>query len=501
MSSQALRLDKPHTTDDPLCIYLMQIGKIPLLDRQGELRLGRQIERARRRFRRTVLATDHVLQSVVAVLQGVQDGRCRLDRTLDVSSTKHDARRRVTGVLGPNLHTLGHLIERNGRDYATAISNRRTSDQRRSAWRRLTARRDRAARLIEELGLRMPLVQTEYRKLTTLATRMDELNSEIATLGGQVDSGNRRAKLRKELHQLMRITRESSATLRRRIDRAAAFQAEYDAARRRLADGNLRLVVSIAKWYRNRGVSFLDLIQEGNAGLMRAVDKFEWRRGFKFSTFATWWIRQAMACAVNEQSRTIRLPVHVIETMTKVRGLLRKHGSEACLEETAAALRMPPETLEFIGRLDREPLSLDQSVQGDDAVLGEVIKDSRENDPLTDMNHEMLTSRLANVLQGLNYREREILRLRYGLADGCDHTLDEVGQVFAITRERARQLEQQALRTLRMPSCARKLSGFLDDAVFERSNGVLVGGSKNSGPFGDLARGLQPLPANSPTSS
>ncbi len=326
----------------------------------------------------------------------------------------------------------------------------------------------------------MTFVQTAFEKLKPIAARMDQLNSQIAALGGRADSDNGGARLRKELRHLMGITRASPAMLRRRIAQAAAFLAEYETARCCLAAGNLRLVVSVAKWYRNRGLSFLDLIQEGNAGLMRAVDKFEWRRGFKFSTFAIWWIRQAMARAVAMQSRTIRLPVHVIETMTRVRAarhsLFRKDGTKPCLEETAVALHIPAAKMASIGPLEREPLSLDQSVHGNDAFLGECLEDHRKDDPLTDMNHKMLKSRLADVLQSLDYREREILRLRYGLADGCDHTLGDVGRVFAITRERVRQIEQEALRALRQSACAHKLSGLLDGDVVEKSDGDLAVG-------------------------
>ena len=478
MNSSALRFDKSGPTGDPLRIYLMQIGKTALLDRDEEMQLGRQIERSRHRFRHTVLATDYVLRSAMALLQGVHDGRYRLDRTLDFSSAEKGARRRLADGLDPTLRTLRRLVARDGRDYAAAIGKRQPADQRRSAWRRLLARRDRAARLLDESGLRMTFVKAVFEKLKTMASRMDELSAQIAELGGRADSEGSLAKPCRELHRLMRMTRESPATLRRRIARGAAFLAEFEAARRRLAAGNLRLVVVIAKWYRNRGLSFLDLIQEGNAGLMRAVDKFDWRRGFKFSTFATWWVRQAVARAASEQSRTIRLPVHVIATMTKVRrvdrGSLRGRGPGPCLEETATALRMPPATLAFLRRLDHEPLSLDQSVRGDDAYLGDLLKDRREDDPLTAMNHEMLKFRLDHVLESLDYREREILRLRYGLADGCVHTLEEVGRVFAITRERVRQLEHEALRSLRQPACAGRLSGFLDDDVREKSKNVLV---------------------------
>ena len=484
---------KSAPTADPLRVYLTQIGKTALLDRAEELRLGQQIRQARRRFRRTVLATDHVLQSAVALLQAVQDGRSRLDRTLDVSSTEYLTAQQLAGALGPNLRTLRHLIERNGHDYATAISRCQPPNERRLAWRRLHGRRGRAMRLVEELGLRMPLVQAAFETLKPIAARMDELKSQITALGGRADSKNGGAKLRKELRHLMGITRESPATLRRRIARAAAFLTECKAARRRLAAGSLRLVVSIAKWYRNRGVSFLDLIQEGNAGLMRAVDKFDWRRGFRFSTFATWWIRQAVSRAVNEQSRTIRLPVHVIETMAKARGacraLPREHGAERCLEEAAAAIHMPPGQFATLERLDREPLSLDHPLDDNDTLLGDLLADHRASDPLTQVSHEMLKTRLADMLDSLGYREREILRMRYGLADGCNHTLEDVGRVFAITRERVRQIEHEALRALRQPTRARQLAGFLDDGVFEKSTCFVPGGSTGSLPLGDRARG------------
>ena len=480
MSSHTLRMGtnigKSGPTNDPLRIYLTQIGKTALLDREKELRLSRQIDRTRRRFRRAVLATDYALQAAVGALRAVQDGRHRLDDTLDVSFGESSATRRLAGVLGPNLNTLRHLIKRNGCDYAEAIRKGQTSDRRRSARRRLVARRGRAVRLIEDLGLRMPFVRTVFAQLKPIAARMDELASQIAALGDRTDPENGRATLRKELRHLMGITRESPARLRRRMARAAALLAEHEAARRRFATANLRLVVSIAKWYRNRGMGFLDLIQEGNAGLMRAVDKFDSRRGFRFSTFATWWIRQAISRAVSQQSRTIRLPVHAIQTVARFHGayrdLFREHGTEPRLEETAALIQMSPAKLAFVEHLAHEPLSLDQPVDGKDALLGEIIEDGRENDPLKNMNQEMLKSRLADALESLDYREREILRLRYGLADGCHRTLDQVSKVFSLTKERVRQIEKGALRALRQPACARRLSGFLDDGVFKKSDSV-----------------------------
>jgi RNA polymerase primary sigma factor len=265
----------------------------------------------------------------------------------------------------------------------------------------------------------------------------------------------------------MRITAESSATLSRRVYRTEELQKEYDAAKRVLSAGNLRLVVSIAKRYRNRGLSFLDLIQEGNTGLMRAVDKFECARGYKFSTYATWWIRQAITRAIADQSRTIRVPVHMIDAMTRVRTvtreLVQQNGCEPTVEQTAAAAGLSLEDTRCIIKMARQPLSLDQPVgDHDDSYFGEFLEDHRDDDPLQDMNYDLLKRRIAEVLEVLNYREREILRLRYGLVDGYSYTLEEVGRIFAVTRERVRQIESKAVRKLQQPYRCRSLANFLD---------------------------------------
>jgi RNA polymerase primary sigma factor len=265
----------------------------------------------------------------------------------------------------------------------------------------------------------------------------------------------------------MRVSMESPATLRRRLNRIAGLHKEYDSAKRHLSAGNLRLVVSIAKRYRNRGLSFLDLIQEGNTGLMRAVDKFEHARGYKFSTYATWWIRQAITRAIADHSRTIRMPVHMIDTMNKVRTatreLIQRNGIEPSVEEAAEQAGLTMEEVAGVMRMAHQPLSLDQPVgDHEDSFFGEFLEDHREVDPLLELNQESLRNRIAEVLSALDYREREIIRLRFGLADGYSYTLEEVGKIFAVTRERVRQIETKAVRALQHPVRAKRLLSFVE---------------------------------------
>ncbi len=463
-----LMSDEVDSSDDPVRTYLMQMGQIPLLSRQQEVTAARKIEKARNHYRHWMLATDFVLQGATKLLEQVRDGKLRLDRTIEVSVTNAAEKKATMKRIGPNIQTIRHLLLRNHGDFYVAVNKAYDDQTRHEAWKRLVRRRNKAVRLVEEMNLRTNRLQPIFEKLVAISQRMQILKShiEIAKQTGFAD-GQPIEKLREELRYLMRITYESPATLQRRVVRSEMHRRQYDHAKRDLSAGNLRLVVSIAKKYRNRGLSFLDLIQEGNTGLMRAVDKFEHARGFKFSTYATWWIRQAITRAIADQSRTIRVPVHMIDTMSKVRqvtrDLVQELGREPTVEETAKRANLSIDDARVVIKMARQPLSLDQPVgDHEDSYFGEFLEDYRDDDPLYETNQESLKMHIQEAMQTLNYREREILKLRYGLADGYAYTLEEVGRIFQVTRERVRQIESKAVRKLQHPGRSKALTSFVD---------------------------------------
>ena len=454
-------------SDDPVRMYLTQMGEIPLLTRAQEIYLARQIETTRAQFRAKLLECEYVCLNAYKVLSRVHRGELPFDRTVQVSVTDRLEKEQILGRLPHNLQTLEVLIGQNKADYRIALSKRARTTERRKAWGRLGRRRKRCVRLIEELGLRTQRIETMIPTLNGFIRRLRELKIKIDAHKRTKQPASNRQNLVDEYRAILKACQETPRSLKRRMKEINEIFARYQRAKRGLSEGNLRLVVSIAKKYRNRGLSFLDLIQEGNAGLMRAVDKFEYRRGFKFCTYATWWIRQAITRAVADQSRTIRIPVHMVETMSRVRNvarqLLQEYGREPTIEEIATRAGTPVDETRRVTAMSRYPISLDRPVgNSEDSHFGDLLPDTGAENPAVGAAQEMLRNRISKVLKSLSYREREIIKLRYGLGDGYSYTLEEVGHIFKVTRERIRQIEAKAVRKLQAPARSEELSGFID---------------------------------------
>jgi RNA polymerase primary sigma factor len=461
----------PKLSDDPVRMYLSQMAEIPLLTRDEEISLAKKIEVTRKRFRRSVLGCNYALQATIDILEKVYQGVLPFDRTIKVSLTERLTKEQIMARMPHNLKTLRHLLEENRADFRKLISRRTPRAERAEARRRFCRRRRKALTLVEELSLRTRRVQQMVKQMHEMSRRMDFLRSRIDLLREQSGAAkDELANARKELRDLLMLTLESPSSLRnRRAIMGRQFQ-DFEQVKRQLSSGNLRLVVSIAKKYRNRGLSFLDLIQEGNTGLMRAVDKYEYRRGYKFSTYATWWIRQAITRAIADQARTIRIPVHMIDVLSRLRNiskrLLQEMGREPTTEEVASQTDLGIEEVRRVMNIGRHPVSLDRPVgESEDSSFGEFIEDGGTESPLISASQGMLRKKIEGLLKTLTYREREIIRLRYGLGDGYTYTLEEVGRIFKITRERVRQIEAKAVRKLQHPVRSKHLEGFLTSAA------------------------------------
>jgi RNA polymerase primary sigma factor len=459
-----------HGSSDPIRMYLSQMANIPLLTREEEIRLAKKIELTRKRFRRNLLRSFWALEATVKTLEGVHGGDLPFDRTIKVSLTERLTKEQVQARMPHNLPLLRHLMRAQQRDFVLLVSRRSTGHQRAAARVRYLRRREKMLKLVEELSLRTRRVQPLIRQLEEMSQRMDELKDQLADLRRSGGPAEKIAAVRHELRDLMLRTLESPASLRRRSQQLRGQFRQFEDVKRELSSGNLRLVVSIAKKYRNRGLSFLDLIQEGNTGLMRAVDKYEYRRGFKFSTYATWWIRQAITRAIADQARTIRIPVHMIDVLMRLRNaskrLLQEMGREPTTEETALAAGVSLEETERVLDIGRHPISLDRPIgEGEDGSFGEFVQDRSTESPHKLANNGLLRERIEELLKTLTYREREIIRLRYGLVDGYSYTLEEVGRIFKVTRERVRQIEAKAVAKLQNPVRSKYLEPFVAGAA------------------------------------
>jgi RNA polymerase primary sigma factor len=454
--------------DDPIRMYLTQMGTIPLLTREEEIRLAKKIETTRMIFRRKVLESDYAANEAVKILKDVHAQKLPFDRTMRISTAEPHAKQKIEQRIPANLPTIERLLKLNLTAWEQLEAGGVSASQKTQLQREITLRRRRIGTLLEECCLRTGRIIPLYRKLLGIISKMREMQRNLQKAEKHPDRYDPEDVyvMQEEFDGLRNLVLEPMDEFERRMRDIQRVFGEYEQAKRDLSGGNLRLVVSIAKKYRNRGLPFLDIIQEGNTGLMRAVDKYEYKRGYKFSTYATWWIRQAITRAIADHARTIRVPVHMIETMSKLRNiqkaLLQELGREPTIEEIAIKAKMPIEETRRVMKISRHPISLDRPVgESEDSHFGDFIEDERQASPSDSATSEMLRQRINDVLKTLTYREREILKLRYGIGDGYTYTLEEVGRIFKVTRERVRQVESKAIRKLQHPVRRQRLASFL----------------------------------------
>ncbi len=460
----AEELEHGHGPDDALGLYLRQMGAIPLLNRANEIEVATRLERARNRFRVAALRCRFIIHKAITMFDKINAGQIAFDPNVDIVSTADLKREQILARLPGHLRTLQSLLKREDDDFVRGLALDNAAE--RKAWkRRRRLRLKKMSRLLVELSPRTEVIERwvdeQERKGKALIEAIEALDFKPPRTAAA------RVNRNKALRDWIVAVHLEPEDCPRQLRMLRRLQVVFQCVRRELAEANLRLVVSIAKKYRNRGLPFADLIQEGNRGLMRAVDKYEYKMNFKFGTYATWWIRQGITRALADHARTVRVPCHQIATLSaieRVRGeMTAACGREPSVEEISKKLGVKTDDTKSLRIVGRHPVSLHEPVGGDgERALEDFLSDRVTPNPGQHVDQRLLRERIIEVLRSLAPREREVIELRFGLRDGQPRTLDEVARVYGITRERIRQIEARGLLKLRQPIRSQRLQDFQD---------------------------------------